>query len=426
MVMLRVICFLFLLVLPVYGGKVVNVYFCGTAMTSQWSDPNVSGFASPELIAELYKNDMADPNLANPCSTHYKLIVDGIGTGSNYSIIDLFGQGFPDTDSIRGWKECLEESKSCLSEAVSSGVLGEGRLTLNLVGFSRGGILCMMLARDLDGKLRYLELDVNILAYDPVPGINPLQWPEGTITALRGADVLPDSVRMYVGVYASDERSYQFEPLVPKLSSGTEKWLVRLRGAHETIAGNMQADGHCISSIPPDYNIGGYLKGEVFENELGSISTISKAIGQELLCSAGWGQNTFTSEGLWYNDRENREEEFRRAVGIMTAYPEEKYEEMQRTVVAVGWSSYNWYYYRCENEYVSEPYALWSDKYGRFCYAGGRRSEAGFKLPALPANHNLVFELEDEVMLIDREEGWNKLRQLAELSMENHKIIDRK
>ena len=406
---------LLLLSLPVYGDKVFNIYFCGTAMTSNWSDPDVSGFCSPELISQLYKYDLAEPNLAIPGKTRYKIIIDGIGTGSDYSIIDLFGQGFPDVDGIRGWSQCLQEAEQANRLILGYCDNDYTNLTLNLVGFSRGGILCMKFARLFaDDPEPCGSPHINILTFDPVPGINPLQSPEGTISALQGADVLPDCVERFVGVYASDERSYQFEPLVPQIPPGTQHWLIRLRGAHETIVGNTQQDGHCISSLPVDYNIGGYRKGEQFIDQLKSISDISRAIAQELLTSRSWGNNQFAEEGLWYTNPNTRQQQLTTAINTMNAYGDDKYEQMQKTIVAAGWSSYNSFHYKRTGEYISEPYALWSANCGRFCYIGGKRSQHGFKFAFFPANKNLVFQLSDIVPLIDADTAWEKIEMLCE------------
>lgn len=69
---------------------------------------------------------------------------------------------------------------------------------VNLVGWSRGGISCHMLANAMLKDTALKNIPVNIFAIDPVPGIGNFQDDKVKLGA---------NVKEYVGFYARDERS---------------------------------------------------------------------------------------------------------------------------------------------------------------------------------------------------------------------------
>ena len=115
-------------------------------------------------------------------------------------------------------------------------------IALNLVGFSRGGVACLMMANRVSNPTSYSHVKkINILAFDPVPGgLDP-------IGNFGEAFTLSSKVNQYIGIYARDERTYMFEPVIPKVSSSATKVLtVLFPGSHETMVGNLQIDGHSV------------------------------------------------------------------------------------------------------------------------------------------------------------------------------------
>lgn len=105
---------------------------------------------------------------------------------------------------------------------------------VNMVGWSRGGISCHMLANAmlLDKELR--DIPVNIFTIDPVPG--PLNF---QIDKTR----LGANVREYVGFYARDERSRTFASVVPMTQPETRISIFPMPGRHATLAGNASSTG---------------------------------------------------------------------------------------------------------------------------------------------------------------------------------------
>ena len=261
--------------------NVVTIYFCGTGLTEDWWDPHkavawngLSGFWVPELVATLnHIQIVEDDSIYN----QHKFIVDGIGAGVKVPIIDLIAQGFPSGNAIRGWNECLNEAKTHLGEVTSNHI---GSIKLNVVGFSRGGILAMMMAKEAEQLDRVT--DINMICFDPVPGDTKVK---------TGNYVLNEKVRNYIGFYAKDERTNLFDPVIPNHSpSSTKIWLVRMPGSHETMVGNSQQDGHSIAFYNPVIN-------GKFSDKLLVVSWITKVISIELLGSLDWGSIQF--EWTW-------------------------------------------------------------------------------------------------------------------------------
>jgi hypothetical protein len=106
--------------------------------------------------------------------------------------------------------------------------------TVNLVGWSRGGISCHMLANAMLKDSALQNIPVNIFAIDPVPGIANFQ--EQRVK-------LGNNVKEYVGVYARDERSKGFSCVIPQTATGTKTSIYPMAGRHATLAGNATSTG---------------------------------------------------------------------------------------------------------------------------------------------------------------------------------------
>ncbi|MFK0032715.1 hypothetical protein [Pseudomonas monteilii] len=107
-------------------------------------------------------------------------------------------------------------------------------LQVNLVGWSRGGISCHMLANAMAQDPVLRDIPVNIFAIDPVPGIGNVQTERTTLAA---------NVREYVGFYSRDERSKGFACVIPSVDSSTQICIYPMPGRHATLVGNASADG---------------------------------------------------------------------------------------------------------------------------------------------------------------------------------------
>lgn len=104
---------------------------------------------------------------------------------------------------------------------------------VNIVGWSRGGISCHMLANAMLEDELLKEIPVNIFAIDPVPG--PLNFQNEKVS-------LGKNVKEYVAFYAKDERSKGFCCVIPKTDSATIVRIFPMRGRHATLVGNASLD----------------------------------------------------------------------------------------------------------------------------------------------------------------------------------------
>ncbi|WP_454869881.1 hypothetical protein [Pseudomonas lini] len=105
---------------------------------------------------------------------------------------------------------------------------------VNLVGWSRGGISCHMLANAMFKDSELKNIPVNIFAIDLVPGIGNFQDDKVKLGA---------NVKEYVGFYARDERSKGFSCVIPQTATGTKTHIYPIPGRHATLVGNASPDG---------------------------------------------------------------------------------------------------------------------------------------------------------------------------------------
>ncbi|MDT9675623.1 hypothetical protein F6R97_13635 [Pseudomonas sp. JV414] len=105
---------------------------------------------------------------------------------------------------------------------------------VNLVGWSRGGISCHMLANAMFKDSELKNIPVNIFAIDPVPGIGNFQDDKVK---------LGSNVKEYVGFYARDERSKGFSCVIPQTATDTKTHIYPIPGRHATMAGNATSTG---------------------------------------------------------------------------------------------------------------------------------------------------------------------------------------
>ncbi|TBN32853.1 hypothetical protein [Pseudomonas sp. BGI-2] len=105
---------------------------------------------------------------------------------------------------------------------------------VNLVGWSRGGVSCHMLANTMLNDNELKNIPVNIFALDPVPGTGNFQEDKVKLGA---------NVKEYVGFYARDERSKGFSCVIPQTATGTKTHIYPMAGRHATLAGNASPTG---------------------------------------------------------------------------------------------------------------------------------------------------------------------------------------
>lgn len=262
---------------------VLTVYLCGTGSNS--FDNNNPTFWQGELVSTLAQN-----NQGREFAQWF--IVDGPGSGNlqeddlwvespNYSDIkgSLFGRGWEENVNhalclMKGhfdWQreKLTEQQYNQLKKAgipiedvkVTGSFLwrkydyGARHVTqqqlqqqiirifrkdgiiptqVNLVGWSRGGITCHMLANAMLADPQLKDIPVNIFAIDPVPG--PLNFQPEKVS-------LGKNVKEYVGFYARDERSKGFTCVIPTVVADTKMHIFPISGRHATLVGNASIDG---------------------------------------------------------------------------------------------------------------------------------------------------------------------------------------
>ncbi|EEG85772.1 MULTISPECIES: hypothetical protein [Proteus] len=262
---------------------VLTVYLCGTGSNS--FDNNNPIFWQGELVSTLAQN-----NQGREFAQWF--IVDGPGSGNlqeddlwvespNYSDIkgSLFGSGWEENVNhalclMKGhfdWQreKLTEQQYNQLKKAgipiedvkVTGSFLwrkydyGDRHVTqqqlqqqiirifrkdgiiptqVNLVGWSRGGITCHMLANAMLADPQLKDIPVNIFAIDPVPG--PLNFQPEKVS-------LGKNVKEYVGFYARDERSKGFTCVIPTVVADTKMHIFPISGRHATLVGNASIDG---------------------------------------------------------------------------------------------------------------------------------------------------------------------------------------
>lgn len=278
-------------------NKVLNIYFCGTGCKDYWNIPgkpawhhgNINNPNPTELIATLNYNDDSCPirkirknDIVTAVetwhgATHYKYIVNGIGA-TYFDEVWKIGQIDPSIGT-RNWNELQREAKMAFDTIANMG----GNIILNLIGFSRGGVLAIKMASKLADHSQVTK--INILAFDPVPGeLN-------TIKKHGESFHLPTKVNQFIGIYARDERSCMFDPLIPalgNLTNSSKVWLTRIPGCHETMVGNCEKDGRGIINVDNTY-----------QPEMLAVNRVATTIAEQLISSKEWGSGTIKTPSYY-------------------------------------------------------------------------------------------------------------------------------
>lgn len=262
--------------------SVLTIFFCGTGSTKY--DALHKRYWNGELVSTLAGN-MSNREFAD------WIVIDGPGSG-NLQADELFtkpkGYGWTGTAFGKGWNENVQHALNLIKgkanwkrtklteaqykqlkaaglpiqdvEAQGSWLwrhydYGDRKITqqdlqekiiktcrkdgliprqVNLVGWSRGGISCHMLANAMYADPALRQIAVNIFAIDPVPG--PTNFQREKVT-------LQKNVKQYVGFYARDERSKGFACVIPRIDSATRMSIYPMAGRHATLVGNESLTG---------------------------------------------------------------------------------------------------------------------------------------------------------------------------------------
>lgn len=273
-----------------WAGPTITVYFGGTGVWSGWAGAS-SKIGAPELLTTL-------ANIQATLPDQYKVYIPGVGVdyAGNENVLTMANPSFP-FPGTRGWDACMDEAANEVRRILVNG--NDSDAIVNLVGWSRGGATAIAFVKKrltVDDAIYSRISRINILALDPVTGdSNALIGPQ------LGPDyfILPDKVADYIGIYADDERSVLFGPVLPKVEN-TEKtrtYLFRVPGSHETLVGNRWTHGHST------YGPGGLsdllnLVPEDPDDRVRAAGWVTKVFVKELLGTPGWGNVRFNTDGV--------------------------------------------------------------------------------------------------------------------------------
>lgn len=285
------------------AGPVITVYFGGTGVWSGWKNADKSKIGSPELLTTLAAIQRT------PADSH-AVFIPGVGVDSN-GVENIVKMGNP-ADILfggRGWDACMDEAADEIRKILVGG--NKSDAIVNLVGWSRGGVTAIAFAKkrltgnnDLNSRITR----INILALDPVTGdSNAMQNPLTLLTPEQlgvGYFLIPDKVAEYVGIYADDERSVWFGPILPRAEDAakTQTYLFRVPGSHETLVGNRLTHGHSTYAPGGLSNPLGLVP-QVTDDHVRAVGWTTKVFVKELLGTPGWGNVRFDPDPVDYNDR---------------------------------------------------------------------------------------------------------------------------
>ena len=121
-----------------------------------------------------------------------------------------------------GWEHNVAHTMALLNATIDLPQI------INMVGWSRGAITCFMIAHALHNQPRTAGIEVNIFAFDPVPGPGNFDDPHKV--------TLPGNVKHYAAVVQEDERRRIFRPALidAEQTPGFKTRFYYMPGGHST------------------------------------------------------------------------------------------------------------------------------------------------------------------------------------------------
>jgi hypothetical protein len=220
-------------------GRVVTVFLCGTC--SNQNDHSNPRFFAGENVSHTFTITQGRNHID-------KIIVDGPGSGEKdanalwipyrpYS--DASGQGLGS-----GINERIEHILTVLKNQPARALSPEDQLVsnelqkinkeqpiyrVNIVGWSRGAAAGITLANRMANDEQLKHIEVNMVLLDPVPGAG---------VAMVFKNKLPETVKNCYVIYAEDERSVFFNPVIPDCPAGCTYVPIIMPGGHAQVAGD--------------------------------------------------------------------------------------------------------------------------------------------------------------------------------------------
>jgi hypothetical protein len=213
--------------------SVFTIYNCGTGFNRQRLDELTANLASRTegyefrdwMINDGPGSTPVDPSKGRapkdderPASAQEKILQAKATKPGLLAKIRGIGQGY-------GWHHNVQRAITNLERLDE---IGEKPLVVNLLGWSRGGITCHMIAWAMAKHPSLRSIRTNVFAIDPVAGPgNKGDWDKGRI---------PATVSEYASVLMEDERRWIMTPSVvaPHGAGGSRHLNYPMPGAHNT------------------------------------------------------------------------------------------------------------------------------------------------------------------------------------------------
>lgn len=227
--------------------EVFSIYNCGTSHNRQNLDETVADLARRTHGSENRDWMINDGpgsfshNAGNGASAHDRGLAGQAHTpGTRDAVTGLkessWFAGSRGVIDGYGWEHNVDHTMAVLKATIDL------PRTINMVGWSRGAITCFMIAHALLQEPRTSGIEVNIFAFDPVPGPGNFDDPNKV--------TLPANVKRYSAVVQEDERRKIFKPvLINANEAGDSKTrFYYMPGGHSTGVFRMKSEVGLISA----------------------------------------------------------------------------------------------------------------------------------------------------------------------------------
>jgi hypothetical protein len=227
--------------------EVFSIYNCGTSHNRQNLDETVADLARRTRGSENRDwmiNDgpgSSSHSSGNGASAHDRSLAAQAHTpGSRDAVTGMkessWFAGSRGVIDGYGWEHNVDHAMAVLQATIDL------PRTINMVGWSRGAITSFMIAHALLQEPRTSNIDVNIFAFDPVPGPGNFDDPNKV--------TLPANVKRYSAVVQEDEHRKIFKPVLINAdeASGCKTKFYYMPGGHSTGVFRMKSEVGLISA----------------------------------------------------------------------------------------------------------------------------------------------------------------------------------
>ena len=215
--------------------RVFTIYNCGTSHNRQNLDETVANLASRTSGAEnrdwmINDGPGSFSTAAKGSSAHARGLANQAHTPGTRNPVNGQSQGASPTVAMiakgmlkgDGWEHNVAHTMAVLDATVDLPAV------INMAGWSRGAITCFMIAHALYENPRTRSIEVNLFAFEPVPGPGNFDDPNKV--------TLPPNVKTYSAVLEEDERRKIMRPalITAEEAPGAKVKFYYMPGSHCT------------------------------------------------------------------------------------------------------------------------------------------------------------------------------------------------